>query len=353
MAEPKVTIVVSPRERFSYTQASLESIYEQTSIPFKLIYVDGGSPKHIKRYLEEQARDRQFQLIRTEHYLAPNQARNLGLRQVDTKYVMFIDNDVIVSPGWLEKLLDCAQETDATIVTPLICIGTPIHETIHLAGGEAHINLVHKEGSDKPKRRVHEKHYFVNRQVAEVQDQLQRRQCEFAEFHCMLVKTKIFDKIGLLDEGLLSTREHIDFCMSVTNAGRTIYCEPASVVTYVPGPPFEWSDLPFFMLRWSDAWELASLEHFRQKWKVSQNKYFEKRYNRLGHRRHQAFLKPLIRKFSFGRKLPRLEQKILSAVVPLERQLNRYISDRHSRSQIEAQPLTVSDKPPAMAASQR
>jgi GT2 family glycosyltransferase len=352
MVKPEVTIVVSPRERFSYTQASLESIYAQTSTPFKLIYVDGGSPKHIKRYLEEQARERKFELIRTDYYLAPNQARNLGLRQVDTKYVLFIDNDVIVTSGWLEQLLQCAQETEATIVTPLICIGTPVHETVHLAGGEAHIDLVYKEGSDKPKRRVHEKHYFVNRKVAEVQDQLQRRQCEFAEFHCMLVKTKIFTKIGWLDEGLLSTREHIDFCMSVTKAGRTVYCEPASVVTYVPGPPFEWTDLPFFMLRWSDAWEIASLEHFSKKWKVSQDKYFKKRYNRLGHRRHQAFIKPLIRQLTFGRKAPQLEQSILSVVIPLERRLNHYISDRYSRAQAEIQPPTVPEKPRVMASSQ-
>ncbi|MGB3761496.1 MAG: glycosyltransferase family 2 protein, partial [Rivularia sp. (in: cyanobacteria)] len=37
MSEPQVTIIVSPRERFSYTRESLESIYENTQIPFKLI----------------------------------------------------------------------------------------------------------------------------------------------------------------------------------------------------------------------------------------------------------------------------------------------------------------------------
>jgi hypothetical protein len=36
MQKPQVTIVVSPRERFSYTKESLESIYEHTQIPFKL-----------------------------------------------------------------------------------------------------------------------------------------------------------------------------------------------------------------------------------------------------------------------------------------------------------------------------
>lgn len=33
MTQPKVTLVVGPRERFSYTRASLESIYADTDYP--------------------------------------------------------------------------------------------------------------------------------------------------------------------------------------------------------------------------------------------------------------------------------------------------------------------------------
>jgi GT2 family glycosyltransferase len=327
MNKPQVTIVVSQRERFSYTRESLQSIYEHTQTPFSLVYVDGGSPRHIQRYLEQQAQEKGFQLIRTEQYLSPNQARNLGLQQVDSEYLVFIDNDVIVSPGWLDLLLECAKETKATVVCPLTCIGQPLEQTIHLAGGEAHIFV---EPDDfGAKRRVHEKHYFVNRKVADVQDQLHRQQCEFAEFHCMLVRTEIFQKIGLLDEGLLSTREHIDFCLTVAEAGGTFYCEPASVVTYVPGLKFEWKELEFFMLRWSDAWEIASLEHFAQKWDLTvKDKYFKKRYKRMGHRRHQAFLKPLLRSLTFGNNPLWLEKMAIS----LERKLNHYISDRHTQS---------------------
>ncbi|MGB3754791.1 MAG: glycosyltransferase, partial [Rivularia sp. (in: cyanobacteria)] len=118
-SKPEVTIIVAPRERFSYTRESLESIYEHTQLPFKLIYVDGGSPSHIQNYLETQAAEKQFEVIRTEHYLSPNHARNLGLRKVDTKYVVFIDNDVVVTPGWLKTAVDCAEETNATVVSPL------------------------------------------------------------------------------------------------------------------------------------------------------------------------------------------------------------------------------------------
>ena len=320
-----ITIVVVPRERFSYTQQSLNSIYEYTKLPFELVYVDGGSPKSVQQYLSQAATQREFTLLRTEHFLAPNQARNLGLSEVKTDYVLFMDNDVHVSPGWLEKLWQCAKETDATVICPLTCIGNPLHEKIHLAGGEARIFIELK--GDKTLRRVHEKHYFVNRPVVDVQEKLHRRSCEFAEFHCMLIKRSIFDEIGALDEKLLSTREHIDFCLNVSQAGGKIYCEPESVVTYVPDILYRWSDLAFFMLRWSDEWEVKSLKRFRKKWNLDKDKYFKKRYKRLGHRRHHAFLRPLIRKVMFGKTIPWLE----NAAIQLERQLNRVITGRYKR----------------------
>ncbi|MGG6269334.1 glycosyltransferase family 2 protein [Leptolyngbya sp. AN03gr2] len=329
MTTPRVTLIVSPRERFSYTRESLESILENTTVPFSLIYVDGGSSKSTQEYLETRSQEKNFKLIRTEHFLAPNQARNLAIPDVETEYVLFVDNDVVVSPNWLEKLIACADETDATIVCPLTCIGQPLGQTIHLAGGEAHIYTeTQKDGTLK--RKVHEKHYFVNRPVSDVQEKLIRQQCEFAEFHCMLVRTSIFKEIGLLDEGLLSTREHIDFCMSVTNAGGTVFCEPESVVTYVPGlKPVDLTELSFFMLRWSDAWEIASLEYFSKKWNLTQNdKYFKKRYDRMGHRRYQGFLRPLVRQVSFGKNNPKLEKLLM----PVERTINRLISDRHEKS---------------------
>lgn len=343
MISPKVTIVVSPRERFSYSRESLESLYEHTETPFNLIYVDGKSPAKIQQYLENQAKEKGFQLLRTETYLAPNQARNLALDLVQTEYVLFIDNDVVVTSGWLDRLLECATETKAVVVCPLTCIGNPLHETIHLAGGEARIISEQKPGKTKVKRKVHEKHHFVNRPVIDVLEQLHRNQCEFAEFHCMLVRTEIFLRTGKLDEALLSTREHIDFCMSVTNTGGTIYCEPASVVTYVPGP-LQWSDLTFFMLRWSDAWEVASLEHFRTKWELTEDKYFKKRYSRLGQRRHQAIVRPFVRRIAFGNRNPLLEKMLIS----VDRIINRYITARFDRQpdhKVEVKLLTPAIAP--------
>jgi GT2 family glycosyltransferase len=263
MSDSRVTVAVVPRERFSYTKPSLESIFANTPPGVKLVYVDGGSPPAIRRYLAAQARSRGFDLIRTDHYLSPNQARNRAIARVTTKYVVFVDNDVLVEPGWLEALVDCAEETGASVVGPACFAGPPGTRSIHMAGGIAHIQ-------EKNGRRVlHERHNFAGKDFNAMASQLQRGPTELAEFHTMLVRKDVFDRFGPLDEKLLSALEHVDLCMTVREAGGTVYFEPKSAMTYVPPPPFALSDYPFFMLRWSDAWNIATVRHFQQKWQLA------------------------------------------------------------------------------------
>ncbi|AFY47982.1 putative glycosyltransferase [Nostoc sp. PCC 7524] len=330
IAKPDITIIVSPRERFSCTREALESIYEHTDYPFKLIYIDGGSPIHIKDYLAIQAQEKQFQLIRTDYYLSPNHARNLGLRHVTSKYVVFIDNDVIVTPGWLKPLVECAEATDATIVSPLICQGTPLHAEVHCAGGESGIKVETK--GETIRKRMIEKIYKQGRKVTDVRPQLQRQQTGLAEFHCMMVRTEIFQQIGLLDEALLNTKEHVDLCILVAEAGGSIYLEPESLMTYVTGKPLEASDIHYYMLRWSDAWELASLKRLREKWNLTEDEYFQNKYKRLGWRRHMAIINPLVGKLPIGKFGSRVVKKILQMI---DKIANRYITSRYSQTALQ------------------
>lgn len=334
MIEPIVTIVVVPRERFSCTRDSLESIHEYTDFPFKLIYVDGNSPPKVRRYLEAKSQEKNFEIIRTNYYLSPNHARNIGLSRVDTKYLVFVDNDVVVSPGWLQALVNCAEETAATVVGPLMCEKQPIHQRVHFAGGESRVIT-----DIKGRRHLREKMYKQGHNAAELRPHLQRTQTELAEFHCTLVRTEIFHRIGYLDEAMLNTKEHLDFCMTVAQVGGTVYFEPDSLVTYVPGPPLELTDLHFYMLRWSDAWTLASLQRIREKWNLSEDGYFQTKYKKLGVRRIATIVKPLVRQLSFGSENKPLKRMLKK----LDRKLNRYLTDRYAKilpqSQLELPPI--------------
>lgn len=350
MTEPQVTIVVSPRERFSYARESLDSIYAHTQTPFNLVYVDGGSPSSVQKYLEAKAQEHNFKLIRTNHYLSPNHARNLGLAQVTTKYVVFIDNDVVVTPGWLQHLVECAEETGAAIVSPLICQYLPLHTEVHCAGGESGVRVETKGG--KTRRRMIEKIYMQGRKVADVRDRLQRTKTGLAEFHCMMVRTEIFAQVGLLDEALMNTKEHVDFCILVDQAGGSVYLEPESLVTYVPGSALELTDVPYYMLRWSDGWELASLQRLRDKWDLTEDEYFKNKYSRLGWRRNMTIIQPLSSSLVFGQS-GRSRKLVVKVLQSADKVLNRYLTTRYAKKhqqlpQIEPptqkQPMAVASR---------
>ena len=265
MPVPIVTLVVVPRERFSLSISSLRNIYENTDFPFSLVYVDGNSPREVKEQLEEEARGRGFELIRTNHYLFPNQARNIGLKRATTKYVVFIDNDVFVAPGWLESMVRCAEETDGGAVGPLYFQGKLEDRIIHMAGGLAHIR------EENGKRICYVEDLFENQHLDDLETPLSRQATELLEFHCMLVRRDVFDRLGPFDEGFMNTREHIDFCMSLRDAGEKIYIEPVAQVTYRRPPPFALFDLRFFMLRWGERWTRATLSHYHRKWNLDQD----------------------------------------------------------------------------------
>ncbi|MEO1388291.1 MAG: glycosyltransferase [Cyanobacteria bacterium J06634_6] len=364
-APPKVTLVIGPRERFSYTRDCLESIYQNTRYPFDLVFVDACSPEPVEQYINRKAKEHDFQVIRTERYISPNQARNVGLRHVlsqgDSQYVVFVENDVIVKADWLTRLVSCAEETDAAVVGPLTCIGSPAHQVIHNAGGRSYIKTSVKRGETR--RKIKQSAYLTGRAVADVPEEIRRVKCDYVEFHCMLVRTSLFETApfkatgGLLDEGMMATREHIDFCFMVTEAGGSIYSDRTAVITTdtigistnktglmewfgtVQLPDFKLYDLPYFMLRWSDAWDLASLNHLRQKWDLTEDKYFTRRYAGLGGRRRELLITPLVNRLTFGRGSDRLEKLLIS----LERKLNHYLYNRYvNRHPNAPQPIQLS-----------
>lgn len=274
---------------------------------------------------------------------------------------------MVVEPGWLTQLVRSAEETGAEVVGPLTCIGKPENGVIHNAGGATYIlNDVKPDG--RVKRRLRQEAYLTGKAIAQVQDQMHRIQCDYVEFHCLLARTDLFGKIGLLDEGMLATREHIDFCLSVAEVGGKVYCDREAVVTTDtvgiaqnktglvelfganPLPDFKWYDLPYFMVRWCNAWDRASLDHLRLKWNLAEDSYFKKRYRIIGNRRRELLVQPLVQRLTFGRGSAWLEQVLSGA----EQGINDFFYQRHLKHQAKVlakkqSSEAVPDSPPAEA----
>src|SRR6185312_2888276 len=110
-----------------------------------------------------------------------------------------------------------------------------------------------------------ERHLFCGQRLNAVRSQLHRRPIDLVEFHCLLRRTDLFERLGVFDPALRSFFDHNDFCLRVREAVGAIYTEPRSVVTYVPPPPFTISDVRYFLLRWSNRWIGPSVIRFSGK----------------------------------------------------------------------------------------
>ena len=342
---PMVTIVVVPRERFGVAVESLESIVEHTERPYRLIYVDGGSPKPTADALRGLCAAQGFDYLRYDSYLSPNQARNIGLSRVETPYVAFVDNDVICSPGWLSTMIATAQETGAEVIAPLICQKRPLHTEVHQAGGLIADDLEAFLAAAPEDRRLRDEHVHQRSKVADLA--LKREETQFCEFHCVLVERALFDRIGPLDEALTATREHLDFSLCVwTNGGRVVF-EPKSVVTYLfpsRDTPLQRADWPFFTLRWSPVWILKSLDRFCEKWGITNDPYVEKLRATASWRHTVGLGRSMTAKIPFGRIIAEK-----AVVLPLLDLWGRRMAAQHARrSAAGPQPSHVSS--PSQAA---
>jgi len=255
------TIAIVPHEKFSVTRQSLQSVLTGTPEPYRLVYVDGGSPRRVAQYLEAQARIHDFTLIRTEHFLQPNEGRNLALAYVDTEFVVLLDNDVVVDPGWLTQLERCAHETGAAVVSPLCCIGPVVHARVHLTTGECEI--IEANG----RRVMHERFVDSQASLADVLSRVERIQCGLVDAHSLLVRSDALTRDPPFDEAI-RLEEHIDLSLTVREGGGSLWLEPRAIVTYLT-PRLQPSDLPYYVLRWSDAWNRAGLAHLAEKWRIS------------------------------------------------------------------------------------
>ena len=103
--DPAVSIVVPTRGRAAYLEITLDSLRsQQTDVPYELLVADDGA-KDATRAVAERLGAR---VIGQGSARGLNASRNLGVREARADLVAFVDDDVLVPPGWLDALVEGA-----------------------------------------------------------------------------------------------------------------------------------------------------------------------------------------------------------------------------------------------------
>jgi glycosyltransferase involved in cell wall biosynthesis/GT2 family glycosyltransferase len=110
---PEVSIVVLNFNKADYTAACLDSVWRHTTgHRYEVIVVDNGSAAaDFARLTAVRGR---FELVRLEHNRFFGEGNNVGAQRAKGAFVLFLNNDTLVTADWLAPLMDTfARHADA------------------------------------------------------------------------------------------------------------------------------------------------------------------------------------------------------------------------------------------------
>jgi GT2 family glycosyltransferase len=116
-----LSVVVLAWDNLHHTRAFVESVRQNTDVPYELIIVDNGSEHDAAEYAGAAA-DRAI-LNPENHGFA--RGMNQGLMSSRAEFVAFCNNDSLLPPAWASRLLETARaQPRAAIVVPALTAAT-------------------------------------------------------------------------------------------------------------------------------------------------------------------------------------------------------------------------------------
>ncbi len=212
-----VSIIIPVYNQLESTIETIESIYNFTEEYFELILIDNGSEKEISDKLKQLTKGKNnISIITNTDNLGFPKAINQGLRKAQGEYLVIANNDIVVTNGWLKKLIAHAESNKN------IGIVGPVSNKV------SGVQLL-KEANYQS---IEEMHEFAE----EVSREHSGRYFEFPRvaFLCTLIKREVIEKIGGLDEQFSpGNYEDDDYCLRAQLAGfKTVIAQDVFVHHY-------------------------------------------------------------------------------------------------------------------------
>ena len=109
--EMTVSIIVPVYNVERYLHNCIESILNQTYKDFKLFLINDGSKDNSGHICDEyKEKDSRITVIHQSNQ-GQSAARNAGINQAETEWILFVDSDDLIHPQMLEYLVRAVDET--------------------------------------------------------------------------------------------------------------------------------------------------------------------------------------------------------------------------------------------------
>lgn len=200
------SLIILTYNELEYTKKCIKSIKRRTPQDHEIIFVDNGSTDGTVKWLREQVKGhKNFRLIENGKNLGFAKGCNQGIEASQGEFILLLNNDTVVSEGWLGRMLEClAFAPDAGIVGPM---------TNSISGLQA---IDDNYGSVE----------YLDTYAAKFKEGYRHRRIPLRRIvgFCMLFKRSLAEQIGLLDESFgTGNFEDDDFCLRAELAGYRNY----------------------------------------------------------------------------------------------------------------------------------
>lgn len=191
MPEIKYSIVICATNQIMHTVNCIESIFRHTE-NFEVIFVDNNSNDGTPGYIENLPSDK-VKVVRSNKTLTFSEANNAGIKLCSGEYIIFLNNDTIVSPNWIDNMESHFKNV------PLKNIGA-VGPVSSMSNGKQMVGV-----QDPIKWNKEHKGRWVHSGIL--------------YGWCIMVKKCIIDEIGGFDERFVNGWEDNDLCLRIQLAG--------------------------------------------------------------------------------------------------------------------------------------
>jgi GT2 family glycosyltransferase len=206
-AFPKVSIIIVTYHNLHHTEMCLESIFTKTGYPnYEIIIVDNASTDGTLEYLHAQEREREdVRIIPNSQNEGFAAATNRGIREATGEFLILLNNDTIVTHGWITGLLRHLKTPETGLVGPVT----------NSIGNEAKINVEYRNISAMDR--------FADRYTRDHRGR--SFEIPVLAMFCLALRKETAERIGPLDERFsVGMFEDDDYSLRARKAGMKVIC---------------------------------------------------------------------------------------------------------------------------------
>ncbi|MCI0413975.1 glycosyltransferase [bacterium] len=214
--QKKVSIIVPSKDQLYFIKRCLESLMNLTEYrDYEIVIVDTGSlNKETWIYYEILLKSHRVRVIKLETPFNFSKACNLGARNVNGDFLLFLNNDTeVIHSDWLSSMVQWFEIPEIAIVGPKLIYpdGKVQHAGVIVGLGGMAANLF-RQSKDSISTLFGSDSWYRNLSAV--------------TGACLLIRRDIFEKVNGFDEMFQFNYSDVDLCLRVREAGYRVLFTP-------------------------------------------------------------------------------------------------------------------------------